>query len=206
MLVRIGVSRSSVSGISKVASASRSISASPGLMSAITLPPRAFTSSMLDTILGCTASCGAMNTTGMFWSIRAMGPCFISAAGYPSAWMYEISLSLSAPSSATGKLSPRPRYRKFVASVLLGDLADQIIALEDLLELLGELPHRLRELPSALGRQVPAASEEQRQERQHRNLAGERLGRRYADLGPGVDVDAAVRGAGDRRSHRVDDP
>ena len=81
-----------------------------------------------------------MTTTGMNLSISAMGPCFISAAAYPSAWMYEIScaqshargqlprrrahtrtpphththtrtFSLSAPSSATGKLKPRPRYR-----------------------------------------------------------------------------------------------
>ena len=30
---------------------------------------------------------GATTTTGISWSMRAMGPCFISAAGYPSAWM-----------------------------------------------------------------------------------------------------------------------
>ena len=29
----------------------------------------------------------AMNTTGMPSSISAIGPCFISAAGIPSAWM-----------------------------------------------------------------------------------------------------------------------
>ena len=38
-----------------------------------------------------------MMTTGMNWSMSAIGPCFIAAAGEPSAWMYEISLSLSAP-------------------------------------------------------------------------------------------------------------
>jgi len=38
-------------------------------------------------VFECTASRGAMNTTGMFSSIKAIGPCFISAAGYPSAWM-----------------------------------------------------------------------------------------------------------------------
>ncbi len=75
------LNRSSVSGITNVASANRSISASPSLISAITGPPRAFTSSMLDMIFECTASRGAMNTTGMFSSIRAIGPCFISAAG-----------------------------------------------------------------------------------------------------------------------------
>ena len=33
------------------------------------------------------ADMGLMNTTGMPSSIRAIGPCFISAAGIPSAWM-----------------------------------------------------------------------------------------------------------------------
>src|SRR5205807_2623113 len=45
----------------------------------------------------------------MFSSMSAMGPCFISPAAYPSAWMYEISFSLRAPSSATGYCGPRPR-------------------------------------------------------------------------------------------------
>ena len=47
----------------------------------MTFPPRAFTSSMFDTIFECTASRGAMKTTGMFSSMSAIGPCFISAAG-----------------------------------------------------------------------------------------------------------------------------
>ena len=51
------------------------------------VPLRAFTSWMFDTILSKTESCGAMNTTGIFSSMSAIGPCFISAAGYPSAWM-----------------------------------------------------------------------------------------------------------------------
>jgi hypothetical protein len=48
------------------------------------------------------APLGATNTQGMPSWISAMGPCFISAAGMPSAWMYEISLTLRAPSRATG--------------------------------------------------------------------------------------------------------
>ena len=48
---------------------------------------RALTSSMLETIFEYTGSRGASATTGMFSSMRAIGPCFISAAGYPSAWM-----------------------------------------------------------------------------------------------------------------------
>ena len=35
-------------------------------------------------------------------STSASGPCFSSPAGYASAWMYEISLSFSAPSIAIG--------------------------------------------------------------------------------------------------------
>lgn len=45
-------------------------------------PSRASTSSTLDLIFSYVASVdGAMKTTGMKGSIRAMGPCFISAAG-----------------------------------------------------------------------------------------------------------------------------
>ncbi len=81
MTVSIGVSRSRVSGISKLLSASPRISASPSVTMAITFPLRAFTSSMLLTIFECTPSRGARKTTGMFSSMRAIGPCFISAAG-----------------------------------------------------------------------------------------------------------------------------
>lgn len=45
---------------------------------------------------------GAMTTVGSSRSIRAMGPCFISAAGYPSACIYDISFSFKAPSRAVG--------------------------------------------------------------------------------------------------------
>ena len=31
--------------------------------------------------------CGMMKTLGVASSTKAIGPCFISAAGYPSAWM-----------------------------------------------------------------------------------------------------------------------
>mmetsp|Transcript_86075 Transcript_86075/g.263419 ORF Transcript_86075/g.263419 Transcript_86075/m.263419 type:complete len:239 (+) Transcript_86075:456-1172(+) len=57
-----------------------------------------------------------MTTTGINWSIKAIGPCFISAAGYPSAWTYAISLHFIAPSNAIGKLKPRPKYMKLLAS------------------------------------------------------------------------------------------
>ena len=38
-------------------------------------------SATFDVTLSNTESCGATNTTGMSESMRAMGPCFISAAG-----------------------------------------------------------------------------------------------------------------------------
>ena len=56
-----------------------------------------------------------------------------------------------------------------------------------------------------LERHLALAPERQREQRQHRDLAGERLGRGDADLGTGVDVDAAVGLARDRRAHHVDD-
>ena len=40
--------------------------------------------------------------TGTPFSTKAIGPCFISPAGYPSACIYEISFNFNAPSKATG--------------------------------------------------------------------------------------------------------
>ncbi len=37
--------------------------------------------------LGVQGAAGATNTQGVSRSTRAIGPCFISAVGYPSAWM-----------------------------------------------------------------------------------------------------------------------
>ena len=50
-------------------------------MPVVIIAPRASTSSMFDSIFSNTPSCGATATTGMFSSIRAIGPCFISPAG-----------------------------------------------------------------------------------------------------------------------------
>ena len=57
---------------------------------------------MFDFTFSSRASFGAITTTGIASSTSASGPCFSSPAGYASAWMYEISFSLSAPSSAIG--------------------------------------------------------------------------------------------------------
>ena len=71
-------------------------------VTAIILPLRDSTSFMLDNDFSNSSSFGMSTTTGILSSMSAIGPCFISLAEYPSAWMYEISFSLSAPSNATG--------------------------------------------------------------------------------------------------------
>ena len=60
---------------------------SPSVATAMIRPPRARTSSMLLITLSYCTPCVATNTTGMPSLISAIGPCFISAAGMPSAWM-----------------------------------------------------------------------------------------------------------------------
>ena len=61
---------------------------------------------MLDSSFECSTGRprgdGITTTTGSPSSISAIGPCLSSPAGKPSACMYASSLSLSAPSSATG--------------------------------------------------------------------------------------------------------
>ncbi len=53
----------------------------------MTWPPRERTSEMLLITLSYWLPRVAMKTQGIPSSMRAMGPCFISAAGMPSAWM-----------------------------------------------------------------------------------------------------------------------
>ena len=67
----------------------------------INFPPLDFTSCILDNILSYPLLV-TIATTGILESIKAIGPCFISAAGYPSAWIYDISFNFKAPSRATG--------------------------------------------------------------------------------------------------------
>ena len=57
------------------------ISPSPSFATAIICPPLALTSSILLKILLYVLFCVAKNTTGIFSSTKAIGPCFISAAG-----------------------------------------------------------------------------------------------------------------------------
>ena len=67
-----------------------------------TWAPRAATSCKLEAVFSKSASGGAMTITGTSLSMSAIGPCLSSPAAKPSAWMYASSLSLRAPSSATG--------------------------------------------------------------------------------------------------------
>ena len=90
--------------------------------------------------------------------------------------------------------------------VRLGDLLDLRRTIENALDLLGELGERLCDLAPAHHRERALASELEREERERNDLAREGLGRRDADLGPRVQIDAAVVLARDRRSHDVDQP
>ena len=55
--------------------------------------------------------------TGLPSSRSAIGPCFISPAGYAKQGMYAISINFNAPSRATGAEIPRPRNRTLLASL-----------------------------------------------------------------------------------------
>ena len=59
-----------------------------------------------------------MTNTGCPSSMSAIGPCLSSPAAKPSAWMYASSLSLSAPSIATGYPTCRPRNSTEVVSTI----------------------------------------------------------------------------------------
>ena len=74
-------------GTSRTWSAIAPICVSPSVAIAITSAPRARTSWMLESIFGYTWHSVAIATTGTPSSTSAMGPCFSSAAGNPSAWM-----------------------------------------------------------------------------------------------------------------------
>ena len=72
--------------------------------------------------------------------------------------------------------------------------------------LCGMPANSVHQLGGRVGRQRPgAAAEVDRHQRQRRQLRREALGRRHADLGPGVRVQRAVRRARDRRVDDVAD-
>jgi hypothetical protein len=103
-------------------------------------------------------------------------------------------------------VEPAPEVDEVVvASIELGDAAHRLARLERVLDLPRERRQLARDLDAVVARQAAMAAEQQRQQRQHRDLARERLGRGDADLGAGVDVDAAVRLARDRGADDVDD-
>jgi glucosamine--fructose-6-phosphate aminotransferase (isomerizing) len=78
-------------------------------------------------------------------------------------------------------------------------------AIENLTDLARQSVHRLDDLTSAKNRQVSEPPELEREQQQRHDLARKRFRRRDADLRPGVDVNAAVGLAGDRRANDVYD-
>jgi len=87
--------------------------------------PLAFISRMLDTIAGKDSPGGQSATTGVPCERRANGPCLISPAAYPSAWIYVISFIFSAPSSARGKNGPLPTKKSEEASLQSSTAGDR---------------------------------------------------------------------------------
>ncbi len=87
IVAMMGSKAASTSGTAMLCWTSRGISSSPSVQMATTGPPRACTCSMFDMILGRSACFVATATVGNDGSMSAMGPCFISPAAYPSAWM-----------------------------------------------------------------------------------------------------------------------
>ena len=83
--VSSGLSSSSTTGTGS----SRSNNSASGQLGAtpISWASRALASWALLSTLSNTLPGMAIDTTGTLASSRAMGPCFISPAGYPSAWM-----------------------------------------------------------------------------------------------------------------------
>src|SRR5215213_350125 len=121
-VVTSGASRVGVRGTSTSVSAYGATSVSPSSAMTIVRAPRARISWMLETTLPCSESRprgdGTTTNTGSPSSISAIGPCLSSPAAKPSAWMYASSLSLSAPSRATGKPTCRPRKSTTRASAI----------------------------------------------------------------------------------------
>ncbi|MBA7587432.1 hypothetical protein ES708_29461 [subsurface metagenome] len=81
------------------------------MATAMVWPPRLFTSSMFDRTFSYWRPRFARNTTGISSVMSAIGPCFISAADSPSAWMYSFSFSGLAPVDQPPQISftfPRP--------------------------------------------------------------------------------------------------
>src|SRR5260370_397507 len=93
---------SSTFGITNTSVATPSSERSPSVTSASTGALRATISCTLLTIFSLVELAVQTATTGNSSSSSAIGPCFSSPPDVPSAWTYEISLSFSAPSSATG--------------------------------------------------------------------------------------------------------
>jgi hypothetical protein len=110
----------------------------------MTLPPRAATSCILETVLLIRCRRRAITITGTVLSISAIGPCFSSPAAQPPAWMYDISLTLRAPLERQGIPCPAPEKEHVAA---LGQLPRQRLDIALELQYLVHEPGDVAELP-----------------------------------------------------------
>ena len=79
-----------------------------------------------------------------------------------------------------------------------GDFLDLIAQLQHRFDLFGQRLERFDHARPLRGREMAHPAEEQSEQREDRDLRGERFRRRHADLRPGVHVNAAVAFARDR--------
>ena len=89
------------------------------------------------------------------------------------------------------------------AGVFQRDRFDRFIAREDRFHLRRDRLERADDLCAAAGREHADSAHEQRHERQHRDLGGERLGRGHADFRSGVQINSAIRLARNRAADDV---
>ena len=115
-------------------------------------------------------------------------------------------MSLSAPSSATGKLELAAQEQEILRLLILeGDLPDGSFCSSTRFELGGDCLQGSQQPCAILRRQHSDPAHEQREQRQHGDLGGEGLGGGDADLGPGMQVDAAIGFARDGAADDVAD-
>src|SRR5687768_780586 len=88
---------------------------------------------------------------------------------------------------------------------VIRDLLDLVRPIEDTLNLLRERLHVLDDLASLNDGEVAQSRQLQREQQKCHHLTAECLGRSHTDLGPSVDIDAAIALTRDRGAHDVHD-
>src|SRR4026209_2698809 len=142
----------------------------------------------------------ATHTTGVPSSSSAIGPCFISPAEYAWVGMYETSFRLSRPLRAGGVGEER------LVVEALCDLLDRMRAVEEALDLARQLVELVEDELQLGRRHRPAhLGELEPDQREQRDLGGERLRGCHADLEAAARVEDRLRLARDLRAHQVRD-